>query len=270
MVKMGTVWDRTAEFLSDNLGTILPIALLAIFVPTSISGNFEEIRRTAGPTLTAGLGIASLLLSLVTFWGQLAIVALALDPSLERGATGVATRRLPAAIAVLLVVLAGFALLAVPVFAVLISSGYDFVAAAAGEPVMIAPAAAGIVALYMIVLLPILLIFGARFAVVTPVVVAERRGLGAIARSFRLTRGATMRIIGVLILYVVVAVVAVTASRFVFGSIFELIAGGEGVTLATVLTSIIIAAVSTGFNVVAAAFTAQLYTALEQGAAPEA
>ena len=45
MISMGSVWDRTAEFLSDHLGTILPIALLAIFVPAVVSRHFREIPR---------------------------------------------------------------------------------------------------------------------------------------------------------------------------------------------------------------------------------
>jgi hypothetical protein len=42
MVKMSTVWDRTAEFLSDNIGAIVPVALLAFFVPASIGGSFQR------------------------------------------------------------------------------------------------------------------------------------------------------------------------------------------------------------------------------------
>jgi hypothetical protein len=60
MVKMGTVWDRTAEFLTDNLTAIVPIALLAFFVPFSIQGNFAHIRDGANPGFALTLQLVSL------------------------------------------------------------------------------------------------------------------------------------------------------------------------------------------------------------------
>ena len=103
----------------------------------------------------------------------------------------------------------------------------------------------------------------ARLLVIEPVIVAERRGIGAIAHAFRLTRGLALKIVGVLILYWIVATIAVWAAQMVFGSIFALIApdGGE-IGLATVLTSIVVAAVSTAFKVIAAIFVAKLYQAI--------
>ena len=37
MVNMGNVWDRTSEFLSENMAALLPIALVALLVPHSIA-----------------------------------------------------------------------------------------------------------------------------------------------------------------------------------------------------------------------------------------
>ena len=36
MVVIGSVWDRTVEFISDNLSAVVPIALMGIFAPLSI------------------------------------------------------------------------------------------------------------------------------------------------------------------------------------------------------------------------------------------
>lgn len=264
MISMSTVWDRTAEFLSDNLGSILPIALAAIFVPAAVSGSLAELRPGAAPGLAASIGIASLLLALVTFWGQLAITALALDPALGRGTARIATRRLPAALLVTIVLLAAAVLLAIPVGVILAVSGVDMSGTATGAMPRVPPAAALWVALYVLLLLPVLLWLAARLAVVLPAVVGDRLALGAIPRSWRLTRGAALKIVGVLLLYVVVATVANLAATTTFGAVMMLIAGrGEdGLSLATVLTSIIGGAVATGFTVLGAAFTAKLYLAL--------
>ena len=91
MVNMGNVWDRATEFLSDNLGAVVPVALLTIFVPQSISGAI----KLAGTAVAPGLGQAIVLaLLLPILWGQLAITALALRPDAGRGAAqSTATRR---------------------------------------------------------------------------------------------------------------------------------------------------------------------------------
>jgi hypothetical protein len=264
MVSMGNVWDRTAEFLSDNLGTILPIALVAIFVPAAISGNLSELQQGAAPGLTAGLGLASLVLAVITFWGQLAITTLALDPAQGRGVARVATRRLPAALLVTIVLLLAMLALSIPFGIIMAVSGVDMSGAATGAMPQVPPAAALWVILYLLILLPVLLWLAARLAVVLPAIVGDRLALGAIARSWRLTRGVALKIVGVLILYAIVATVAYLAATTAFGAIITLIAGrGEdGLSLATVLTVIVGGAVSTAFTVLGTAFAAKLYLAL--------
>src|SRR5690606_37536284 len=124
---------------------------------------------------------------------------------------------------------------------ILVANGYDLGAAMEGAMPTIPPAAGIPVALYILVLVPLLLWLFARLSVTTPVVVGEARMLGAIPRSWALTRGHALKIVGVFLLYLVVSLVAVGAAQGVFGSILELVVGGEGrVSLATVLTAVIV------------------------------
>lgn len=265
MVSMGVVWDRTAEFLSDNITTLLPIVLLTIFAPTMVAGNLDDVRAGAGAGLIATLQLGSLILSLVALWGQLAITALAIDPALGREANGVATRRFLPAVLVLVVMLVCALLLLAPVWVILAANGVNSAAMAAGRIPTVPPSATWSLALYLLIALPLALWLAARVMVLSvPVVVAERRALGALPRAYWLTRGVALKIIGVLVLYAVVALVAGLAARTVFGSIFQLIIGDAdaGMSLATVLTSIIVAAVSTAFTVLSVAFSAKLYVAL--------
>jgi len=264
MVSMGTVWDRTAEFLSDNLGTVLPVALATIFVPAAISGSLSELQQGAAPGLAMGLGLASLLLAIVTFWGQLAITALALDPAIGRGAAGIATRRLPAALLVTIALFVALFLLAIPAGIIMALGGADLSGTATGAMPAVPPAAALWLVFYFLVLLPVLLWLFARLVLLLPVIVGERAMFGAIPRSWSLTRGAALKIVGVLILYGIVASVAYLAATTAFGAIITLVAGrGEdGLSLATVLTVIVGGAVSTAFTVLGTAFTAKLFLAL--------
>ena len=264
MVKMGTVWDRTAEFLSDNIAAVVPIALLTFFVPASIEGNFEAAMTGAGPGLTALLYTLQLVFALISLWGSLAITAMALDIASDRSAANIATRRFLPALVVSVVMVAVACLLLLPIPALLVANGYDMTAIARGENVEISMQVAGTIVAYALVMLVLLLWLVARLIVATPVVVRESRMLSALGASWSLTRGTALRIVGVILLFAIVSWVAGLAAKTVFGSIFALVAGGdgEGVTLATVMTSIVVAAVQSAFMVIPPAFTAKLYLAL--------
>lgn len=269
MVRMGTVWDRTAEFLGDNVSAILPVALFAFFVPASIGGNFDALRAGGGPTLPMLLALVQLAFAVLSFWGTLTITAMGLDLVSDRSAGRVALSRLPAAVLVMVLLLAAILVLAAPIPAVLAATGHDLWAVSQGQDFALNRPEATFSALYLVVLIGVMLWVGARLAVVTPTIVRERGALGSIARAWALTRGHGWRILGVLLLYVVVSWVAQLAAQTVFGSVFELVAGGagEGVTLAGVFTSTVVAAVQAAFQVVVAAFTAKLYLALAAHAA---
>ncbi|MFC3582087.1 hypothetical protein [Sphingomonas hylomeconis] len=263
MVNMGDVWDRATGFISDNLSVVLPIALFAIFLPSSLSASIAPIAKQS-PTANTVVGIVGLVLTLITLWGQLAIIALATEPRAGRQpAVAAANARILPLIGLALITLIGFFALILPFPIVLGLAGYDLQAAMNGEQVPLPDGTGGFVALYALFLLPLLIFLGARLALLTPVVVRERRGLGAFKRSFVLTRGIAWKVIGVMILYCIVFGVALLAARTVFGSILELVAGGEGtISVATVLTSVLVSAVQTAFIALSAAFLAKLYLAV--------
>lgn len=274
MVSMGNVWDRTAEFLSDNLSTLLPIALLAIFVPATISANLSGLQQNATPGTAMLLGLGVFVLAMVSFWGQLAVTALAIDPAQGRQASQLATRRFPAALLLMIVLVVVVVALMIPVGILLAVGGVDMTALQPGAMPDIPPVVAVWVFFYVMVILVVALWVMARLAVVLPSVVGDRLAIGAIARSWRLTRGVALKIIGVLILYAIVSIVANLAATTAFGAIMYLVAGNgeEGISLASVLTTIVGGAVSTGFTVLGTAFLAKLYIALlarnEAAAAP--
>ena len=265
MATMSTVWDRAAEFLSGHLAAVVPLALAALFVPQALSGTLGPVMGTLGGGGDLALGVLLVLLALVTVWGNIAITALALDPSAGRAPAVVAANRLLLPLAGLyLLLLVGLLLLASPFFVALGLSGVDLTAMAAGRTAGAKPNAGA--ALFMLLYLPVftvlLLWLSARLSVMIPTMVIERRGLGTLARSFALTRPAQWKIVGVLILYVLVSLVATRAAQSVVGSILALTIGGQGpLALAGVLTATIVAGVSTVFSLLAIAFVARLYLA---------
>lgn len=264
MAKMGTVWDRTAEFLSDNIAAIVPVALLTFFVPASIQGNFAALTVGGSTELRIGLTLVQLAFAIVSVWGSMILCAMALEMGDSRNAGAVARRRLLPMLAVSVALFVLALLLLVPLPLAFAASGVDVMALANGTAVSIPGGVAAFAVLYYILLVVLFFWAAARLIVLTPVVLRENRSFGAIGQSWRLTRGHTLRIVGVLLLFAIVAIVANLAATTVFGSIFALIAGidAEGLSLAGVLTSIVQALVQTGFMVIAPIFTAKLYLAL--------
>lgn len=265
MVSVSNVWDRSIEFINDHLGALLPVAIFAIFVPTSISGALGNAGPAVPPTIALLVSIASLAFALLQLWGQLAIVAHVLEPAPGARAGRRALRRLPVAIGVLIVL--GLATLAamVPLLSLMVMGGVDLTRFNGGTVTMPAmPTGYGTAALiYALALLVVIAVFAARLIVVMPVVVGEREGVRSIGRAFALTRGLTLRLIGILILYAVVTFVATLAARTVFGSILGLIAGGDGpFSVASVVSAVAVAAVTTAMVVLASVFSTTLYLAI--------
>ena len=159
------------------------------------------------------------------------------------------------------------ALFVVPPVIVLLNSGFDFAAAASGSSVQMTPPsanAAAFVALYGLAFLLVAIWIGARLVLLNPVILNERRGIGAIRRSVQLTKGLTWRIIGVLILFAIVMLVSTWAAQSVTGIIFRLALGANGIATATFLSGVVATIVTTVFTALAAVFTAQLYVAVRE------
>ncbi|MEO5868199.1 MAG: hypothetical protein ABIS14_13265 [Sphingomonas sp.] len=265
MIDIGSVWDRTTEVLGENLSAVLPLSIAAIFIPTWISSILAPLGATASSGERLALYGAMLLVSVWSMWGKLTIIALSLAPDQSRSdAARTATRRLGPAIVVGLALLILCALLCLPVLIALAAGGFDFQAAATGQhPALPHGATAAFIVLYGLVMAAILLATLPRLALVTPVIIAEGLVIGAIMRSVRLTGGVWLKVLGVFLLYLIVLWVSAMATMLVMGSLLRLIFGDGGpLSLASVLTSGLVAAVTTVFATLAAAFVANVYLAV--------
>ncbi|MGC5797412.1 hypothetical protein [Sphingomonas sp. NFX23] len=267
-VKMGTVWDRTVEVLNGRTGMIARIAVLGMLLPTVVRDGFVAFTSRANPVSMLVGAVLTIGALVAMIWAQLSIVAIATDPAVEAASARRqgSARVVPAlGITVLLTIVA--ALLAVPPIVVLVQSGFDFAAAASGSSAqMTSPSvgAASFTALYGLAYLLVLLWIGARLVLLNPVILNERLGVGAIRRSIQLTKGMTWRIIGVLVLFCIVLLVATGAAQSVTGIVFRLVLGADSVATAAFLAGVAGSIVTTAFTALAAVFTAQLYVATRE------
>ena len=263
MVNMGNVWDRTTEFLSDNLGTITPIALLTIFLPAiviqTLTGAISEIG-------IATLYIVSFLLALPALWGQLFVIGCALEPeaggaSAQRGAT----RAFGRALLVMLLLFVVWAVLASPIAIAFARSGIDIVALQAGSNTAFDSVSGGAVAFmlcYGVLLAVVIAFVVTRLTMLYPVVLAEGGVISALRRAFALSRGMFWRIFGVMILFGLVYAVAEAAVGSAFGLLFRLLAPDAGpFGVGAIVVAILSGMVRTAYTLLLSVFVAKLYRA---------
>ena len=267
MTTMGNVWDRTVAVLEGRGGMLAGIAATALFLPAVVRAAAQAyVDRTSPPGLILLGALVTIVALVVAVWGHLAVLAAASDPAIHRGdAARMASRRLLPALGLLLLVLLVLGLLFAPMLVVMAGSGVDMTAMAAGGNPTIPPQLGLFVGLYTIVFLIVALVVGTRLVLLYPVVLLEQAGLGAFARSVRLTRGLTWRILGVLLLYGIVILVAAGAAKLVAGTVAGLLLGPSAT--AAFLAAVAGDLVATALSVVAIVFTAQLYRARREAPA---
>jgi hypothetical protein len=262
MVNMGNVWDRTTAFIGDHIGGVATIALLAILLPTTIGnvlwGAAQQCDGSVNPLVAT---IVSLLFALVTLWAQLALSGLVLTQGDRAAAQRTATAGFGRAVAAMLVLFVVIVVAALPLVFAISSSGSAMMQPACGAATATAGKAPNIfVPIYGAILALVGAYVSVRVTMLYPVVVAERIGIGAIGRSFRLSRGIVWKLIGVWLVFLIVYGIASAATGSAFGAIFRLLAPNAGpFAVTTILLAVLVAAVRTAFTVIVATFAAQLY-----------
>jgi hypothetical protein len=274
MVTMNAVWDRTTEILSGRASMLAGIAVPTLLLPPIVRDAYVAYTGPASAGVAVIGAVLSIIVLLLSLWGQLAIIAACSDPATHRSAAArIATGRLLPAIGVSVVMLMALVVTLLPAFGLLAGAGVDFAGMTRGVrpdmSVMNGGALAGAI-LYLFAWGIALLFVGARLTCWQPVLVNERNGLRAIVRSWQVTRGATWRIVGVLLLFAIVLLVAAGAAQSVVGLIFRVILGAGNIATALFLGMVAGAVVTTIFSVLATAFITQLYVALAGDRRPAA
>lgn len=264
MIRIGTVWDRTCAVIAGRAGLLAWLAGLFLFLPSLLQTilRFVAASGGAGGGFKGLVALVGLAVAALAIWGVLAMTAMASDPAVDRHeAIALARRRLPAAIGLLLVaMLMTLIVVAVPM-AWLLAGNVDMAKLQQGAQPVIDPARAGSALIGFLILGLLALWISARLIPLFAVIANERRGFGAFARAFALTRGSTLKLLGVTILYAVLAVVLLTAVTWVLGSVGQILLGRNGAFLLVALATSVLTA---GFSVIQTVFSAQFYVAARE------
>lgn len=265
MVRIGTIWDRTMEVVNGRFTILAAIALMLLFVPSVLQAAVDAFGGSAGAMGLVG-GVVGILVGLAAIVATLALTAVATDPAVDRPhALAIGGGRLGPAIGIVLLIVLLVMASAIPGAVLLYSAGFDVDRARAGlDQVDVDAGTLAAAMLYFLVILAVWIWLAARLVPLMAVIVNERLGLGAIRRSFALTRGSTLKLIGVMILYGIVTGVCLLAATSIVGLIVRLIVGAEGLAVVALAAGVAGAAVTAVFSVLQCVFSGQFYLAARE------
>jgi hypothetical protein len=262
MISMGKVWDRAMEVMAGRAAIIASIAFMLLFAPSVAQAAIDAVAG-ASPGLTFIGGLIGLVVALGALIGTLAITAVATDPAVDqRTALAIGGGRIGPMFGIGLVLMIALFVSAMPAILLLGTSGFDVDRARAGlSQDTLDLGRFGLAMLFFLMLAAMWFWIAARLVPLVGVVVNERRGLGALRRSFALSRGSALKLIGVLILYSIVLAVVLMATTSIVGLIVRLLVGPDAPGAVGFGTGVAAAAVTAVSSVVQAVFSGQFYVA---------
>jgi hypothetical protein len=255
-LSISKAWEESRAVLAHDGRLIAAVALALVALPTAITGLIspEGVSTASAPAWTDAVVLVA---SLAALAGQLALIRLALGPSITVGAAiehGV--RRMPVYVLSAVLIVLGMMVLAVP-FAVVLS----LLGVPLGAKAM--PATPEVITA-MLLFLALVIFVAVRLLVSGPVASGEQVGpIEIIRRSWVLTAGHWWHLFGFLVIFFIGAIVlliavgaaAGVAAQLLLGSIKPMSPGALLVALVGALANAIITSL---FAVMLARIYAQL------------
>lgn len=262
-LSISRAWDETKAIVARDGKLFTSVGLALIALPTAVSTVIMPSGRSQSTALWVDIVI--IIASLVVLAGQLALIRLAIGPSITvGGAITHGLRRMPFYFVAVLLIVIVLVLAAIPFATVLAAAGVNLDQAArqVSGPLLIGA-----------LLYCALLVFVAvRMIMAAPAASAEHIGpVRIILRSWSLTHGHFWRLLGFLLLFFIAAIVVLMAVQSAVILVTTMTLGRADPMSASALVMALVqglanAAVS-GFFVV---MIARLYVQLAEGGATQA
>ncbi len=257
-ISMSSIWDETVVLLRREAPLMVPLAFATIGIGSAVSSLAQGAIQQAGGNGVSGLVFLALLIAtLLTLVGNLAVMALALRPGMSVGeALRLAAQRLPKMVVILILIGLVVMLMIIPLAVILVASGVDMQAKVPDVPPL--------AILYALVVIAALLYLFARTFTLNGLVIDKNPPIiETIKQTFAATRGLVGKIIGVTILFIVVAAILDWATILISGAAFALVGKMIGSPFAAqMMTALVGGMVSAGLSLVSTLFAARLYTNL--------
>lgn len=254
-LSISTAWDETKAIFARDGRLLASVALAMIALPSAISGlvNPSGMADTNTPAWITGIAIIAALIALA---GQLAIIRLALGPSVTvGGAIAHGIRRLPVYFLAVLLLVIVLLIVAVPIGAVLV---------AAGVPLERNAPPSGPLVIAALLYVALICFLGVRMILSAPVASAEAVGpIGILRRSWELTAGKWWRLFGFVLMFFIGAVVVLIAVGSAVGAVLGLTFGGiDPLSLSALILALVQAFLNAVLTTVFGVMLARIYVQL--------
>jgi hypothetical protein len=254
-LSVSRAWDETKAIVARDGRLLTSVALALIAFPTAVSGLLNPRGMTNSAPLW--VDVVTFVVSLIAIAGQLALIRLALGPSVTvGGAIEHGFRRMPIYFVTAVLILLGLLLLALPFVALLALLGIKMTSATDS----LSPGAALISLLYMTTAL----LLGFRMVMAAPVASSERVGpIGIIKRTWSLTRGHWWQLFGFVVMFFVGAVVLLIAVNTAVGLLVAVLLGPiEPMSASALVTALVQALLNAVITTLFAVMLARMYVQL--------
>lgn len=254
-LSISRAWDETKARIAADGKLFVIVAAALIALPAMIAGVIAPGTGDSEPGI-AGMVII-ILVSLVAIVGQLAIIRLAIGPSISVGeAIAHGVRRMPIYLLAAILLLIGLIVLSIPLVAVLMAAGVEL----EGSAVLQSSLALVLMLLYLCVIF----FLAVRLVLISPVASEEPVGpIGILKRSWELTAGNWWRLFGFLLLFLIGAVILMAAVNMAFGAVAVVLLGPiESMSASALVMALIEAILNAGLSVLLAVMLARIYLQL--------
>ena len=255
-LSISRAWEETRALLARDGKLAASIALAMIALPVTVAGlvNPSGMASMRDPLW---IDIVMIICSLVVLAGQLALIRLALPPSITVGATiqhGLI--RMPIYLASAVLIALGLLLAALPLVVILAAVG------APTDEAQLVQSPAFILVCFVYLLL--LCFIAVRMIMSSPAASAEPIGpIAIIRRSWEMTSGHWWRLFAFLLLFLIGAGILLIAISTVVGTLASLFLGPlDPLSASALITSLIEAVFQAAVSVIFAIMLARIYVQL--------
>lgn len=246
-LSISRAWEEAVHVLTHDGKLVSSVALALIVLPQTVSGVIAPPPMLSGVNPPSWMPIVALIVAILGVAGQIAIARLALGPSTSVGEAIIhGFRRVGPTFLALIIFGILLAIALVPLM-LLMAGPAGLKSITTDQPT---PAALGA----MLVVLVLCLFAAPRFQLVVPAAAGEGGGpIRLLQRSWQMTAGSYLKLLGFLVLILIAAVVILFTGQVIvglvakaaFGTVHPFSLGALVAGLATALIAAAFAAVST-------------------------
>jgi len=256
-LSISRAWDETKARLGSDGRLMAIVAAALLLLPQALVSTVTPPEQLSGVAPPGALGLLALVAALVGMVGQIAIIRLALVESTSVGeAIAHGAKRFLPAFLAALLLIVAICIVLIPILLLFGATA----ALTEGDPSRMTGSvliAAGLIIILAVLVAP-------RFLMMMPVATAEQGGpVHILKRSWTLGSGHYFRLLGFMLLVLVAAVVIVFATEFVFGSALKILFGDlEPMSVGALLYGLSFGAFQAAFAVVMSVMLARIYVQL--------